>query len=205
MTAASTIAGLILAAGESSRMGPLGKDKALLIYRGRTFLETIVATMRQAGVAPVAVVLGHHVEEIQRAVDLKDATVVVNHAYHLGQTSSLQAGLRVLIDQAADELAAVVLCPVDHPAVSADTVRELVANFRASGATVVIPTYHGQRGHPAVIGRPLFGELLSLNPDEGANTVFRKYRDDARFVEANDPGVLVDVDEPADYRRLNQA
>ena len=185
-------------------MGPLGKDKALLIYRGRTFLETTVATMRQAGVAPVGVVLGHHAEQIREAVDLKDAKIVINHEYRLGQTSSLQAGLRALIDQGADELAAVVLCLVDHPATSADTVRELVANFRASGAPVVIPTYQGQRGHPAVIGRALFGELLALPPSEAANTALRKYRDGTQFVEVNDLGILVDVDDPADYRRLNQ-
>jgi len=190
------IAGLILAAGESSRMG---RDKALLTYRGRTFLETIVQTLREADVSRVAVVLGHHAEEIQQAIKLEGGEIVVNFEYHRGQTSSLQAGLRAL---ASDDLEAIVLCLVDHPAVSAATVRTLVEAFRQSHAPVVIPTCHGQRGHPVLIGRGLFSELLSLDAGEGANTVIGKHRDATQFVEVNDSGILLDVDDPDTYHRL---
>jgi molybdenum cofactor cytidylyltransferase len=190
---------LILAAGESSRMG---RDKALLTYRGKTFLETIVGTLREAGIERIAVVLGHHAEEIQRAVQLPGVEVVVNAAYRLGQTSSLQAGLRTLD---APELEAVVLCLVDHPTVSAATVRQLVGSFRASSAPIVIPTHQGQRGHPVVISRALFPELLSLGPAEGANTVIRRHRAATQFVDVGDPGILLDVDAPESFRRLEGA
>jgi len=190
------IAGLILAAGESSRMG---QDKALLTYGGRTFLETIVATLHEAGMERVVVVLGHHAEQIQGAVTLEGAEIVINHDYARGQTSSLQAGLRAL--ERAD-LEAVALCLVDHPLVSADTVRRLVVSFRQSGAPVVIPTFRNQRGHPAVISRALFEDLLRLSPDEGANTVIRKHHDAAKSVEVSDEGILIDVDNPDVYRRL---
>jgi molybdenum cofactor cytidylyltransferase len=190
------IAGLILAAGESSRMGT---DKALVRYQGRTFLETILKTLRDAGVERVAVVLGHHPEEIQRAVTLDAAQVVINRAYQRGQTSSLQAGLKALD---TSELEAIVLCLVDHPAVSAQVVKQLIATFRKSGAPVVIPTFENQRGHPVLIGRALFQELLDLSPDEGANRVLRKYRDVTQFVETKDRGILLDVDDPDAYRRL---
>jgi molybdenum cofactor cytidylyltransferase len=193
------IAGLILAAGESSRMG---QDKALLTYRGRTFLETIISILREADVSRVAVVLGHHAEEIQRGVKLEDVEVVINPEYHRGQTSSLQAGLRAL--ESAD-LEAVVLCLVDHPLISADTVRALVASFRRSGAPVVIPTFQNQRGHPVLVARALFDELLRLSPDEGANTVIRKYRDATQLVEVNDSGILLDVDDSEAYRRLSES
>jgi molybdenum cofactor cytidylyltransferase len=186
------IAGLILAAGESSRMG---QDKALLTYGGRTFLEIIVATLHEAGMERVVVVLGHHAEQIQGAVTLEGAEIVINRDYARGQTSSLQAGLRAL------ERAAVVLCLVDHPLVSADTVRRLIASFRQSGAPVVIPTFRNQRGHPVVISRALFEELLRLSPDEGANTVIRKYRNATTLVEVGDEGILIDVDNPDAYRR----
>jgi molybdenum cofactor cytidylyltransferase len=189
------IAGLILAAGESSRMG---QDKALLTYRGRTFLETIVATLQEAGMERVGVVLGHHAEQIQGAVTLEGAEIVINRDYTRGQTSSLQAGLRAL--ERAD-LEAVALCLVDHPLVSADTVRRLVASFRQSGAPVVIPTFQNQRGHPVLIGRALFEELKALSPDEGTNTVIRKYRDATTLVEVGDEGILIDVDNPDAYRR----
>jgi molybdenum cofactor cytidylyltransferase len=190
------ISSLILAAGESSRMG---RDKALLDYRGKTFVAHILATLREAGIERVAVVLGHHAEGIRSAVDLTGAEVVVNRDYLLGQTSSLQAGLRGL-DQSPVQ--GVLLCLVDHPAISADTVRKLIAAFDQSHAPVVIPTYQNQRGHPVIISSALFPELLGLAPSQGANTIIRKYRDRTQFVELSDPGILVDVDDPQSYRAL---
>jgi molybdenum cofactor cytidylyltransferase len=178
----------------------MGTDKALLTYRGRTFLEHILATLHEAGLKQLTVVLGHHAEEIQRAAKLTETEVVVNQDYRRGQTSSLQAGLRAL-DQPANQ--AVVLCLVDHPAVSTHVIRKLVAAFEQSAAPVVIPTYQGQRGHPVLISRALFAELLALSANEGANTVVREHRHSTQFVEVDDPGVLVDVDDPNSYRQLN--
>ncbi len=191
------IAGLVLAAGESSRMG---QDKALLLYHGRTFLETIVATMRETGIARIAVVLGHHAKEIERQVELSGVEVVVNRDYRCGQTSSLQAGLRALN---SPDLEALLLCLVDHPAVRAATVEKLIETFQASHPPVVIPTFQNQRGHPVLIGSALFGELLSLGPEEGANTVVGKYREETRFLEVPDPGVTIDVDDFEAFRRLD--
>ena len=193
------IAGLILAAGESTRMGT---DKALLTYRGRTFIEAILATLREAGVSRLAVVLGHHADEIQRAVDFTGVEVIVNHDYQQGQTSSLQAGLKALESGAGTSVEAVLLCLVDHPAVPAEAIRALLAAFRATASPVVIPAFKGQRGHPVLIGRALFDELLGSNPEAGANTVIRKYRNATQFVEVGDAGILLDVDDPETYRNL---
>jgi len=190
------IAGLILAAGESSRMGT---PKATLAYRGHTFLELIVQTLREGGLERIVVVLGHQAEDIQQQVKLEAAQVVVNPDYRSGQTSSLQAGLRALI---ADDLEAVLLCLVDHPAVSAETVRRIVATFRQRGAPVVIPTYQGRRGHPALIGRQLFEELLGLAGDAGADSVVRRYHPATQFVAVEDEGIVMDVDDPESYQRL---
>lgn len=190
------IAGLVLAAGESRRMG---RDKPLLAYRGRTFLETILASLAEAGILRTAVVLGHHAERIRATVNLDAAEVVLNPDYRLGQTSSLQAGLRAL---AHPDLGAVVLCLVDYPTVSADVIRALVGAFRESGAPLVIPTFESRRGHPVVMGRALFPELLALAPDQGANSVVRGYGESVRLVEVLDPGILVDVDDPDSYQRL---
>ncbi len=190
------LTGLILAAGESSRMG---KDKALLAYRGQTFLEHIVATLREAGIEGVAVVLGHHAEEIQRATKLSGAQIVINQDYLRGQTSSLQAGLRAI---EKEDVSGVVLCLVDHPVVSAEVIRKLLTAHQSSRAPVIIPTYEGKRGHPVVMTRELFGELLALKPDQGANTVVRKYRAQTHLIEVADAGVLVDVDDAEAYRKL---
>ena len=177
----------------------MGRDKALLTYRGRTFLDSIIHTLRDAGIERIAVVLGHHAEEIQKASNLEGVDVVVNSEYRRGQTSSLQAGLRAL---ERPELDAIVLCLVDHPAVSAATVQKLVGSFQQSPAPVVIPTYQGQRGHPVLIGRALFPALLSLAPSEGANTIIRSHGDATQFVGVDDPGILLDVDAPETYQRL---
>ncbi|MGA2632120.1 MAG: nucleotidyltransferase family protein [Terriglobia bacterium] len=192
------IAGLILAAGESSRMG---RDKALLIYCGQTFLETIIAMLREAGIDRIAVVLGHHAEEIRQAANLAEVEVVINPEYRRGQTSSLQAGLRAL-DQ--PNLEGLVLCLVDHPTATSTTVRKLVESFRLSRAPVVIPTHQVQRGHPVLISRTLFDELLNLGPEQGANLVVHNYRDRTSFVEVDDGGILLDVDDDVAYRRLSQ-
>ena len=190
------IAGLILAAGESSRMGV---DKALLVYRGRTFLETIVDNLKDAGIERVTAVLGHHAEEIQRALKLQNIEIIIHRDYLRGQTSSLQAGLRALMNA---ELEAILLCLVDHPAVSSEVMKKLLASLRESGAPVVIPIFKGKKGHPIVISRVLFQELLDLGSDQGANTVIQKYRDSTCFTEVSEEGILLDVDEPETYRRL---
>jgi molybdenum cofactor cytidylyltransferase len=204
MTGHQAIAGLILAAGESSRMGA---DKALLTYRGRTFLETILTSCRDAGLEPLVVVLGHHAEEIRRAVKFGSAEVVINSDYQRGQTSSLQAGLRALESPDFEapveaKVEAIILCLVDHPNVSPPTVRKLIASFEPPKSSVVIPTFQGRRGHPVLIGRALFAELRNLSPDQGANGVIQKHRDATQFVEVSDPGVLTDVDDPEAYRLL---
>jgi molybdenum cofactor cytidylyltransferase len=190
------IAGLILAAGESSRMG---RDKALLEYRGRSFLQTAVATLKSAGIASIVVVLGHHAEEIRRALILKDVQIVVNENYSLGQTSSLQAGLCALANQNVD---AVILWLVDHPAIQAETVKKLAAEFQNSKPPVIIPRYQGERGHPVLISRALFDELLDLTPQDGANTVIRKHRNEAVLVDVDDPGIGQDIDDPDSYQGL---
>ena len=179
----------------------MGTDKALLTYHGRTFLEHILGTLHDAGLTQLTVVLGHHADEIQRATRLTETEVVINQDYHRGQTSSLQAGLRILDRR---DIKAIILCLVDHPAISACVINKLVAVFEKSAAPVVIPTHQGQRGHPVLIARELFTELLGLNAKDGANTIIRKYRDNTKFVEVDDPGVLMDVDDPESYRRLER-
>lgn len=205
-----TVAGLVLAAGESSRMG---RDKALLRYRGRTFLETVIARLREAGIDRIAVVLGYHAEIIQKAFEFNgteacDVEIVVNPDYRRGQTSSLQAGLAAL-QKPAPTLAArsgipdaVVLCLVDHPAFEAATVRSLILTFERTGAAVVVPVHAGRRGHPVLIAQPLFAPLLALGPNEGANSVIRAWREQTDQVEVADRGVLVDVDDEATFRDL---
>ena len=166
------IAGLILAAGESRRMG---RDKALLTYRGRSFLENIIHNLAAAGIENVTVVLGHHAGAIRSAVNLAAVRVVVNNDYQRGQTSSLQLGLAAA---AADSPEAVILCLVDHPAISAEVIVKLAEQFQSTHPPVLIPTHQGERGHPVVISRELFPSCSPSRPQHppirsSANIVIR--------------------------------
>lgn len=196
LSSAPVVAAVVLAAGESSRMGA---DKPLLMYRGKTFLEYIISALREAGVRRVVVVLGHHAGLIEQSIDLSSVEVVVNQDYRQGQTCSLQAGLRVLARKEPD---GVVLCLVDHPAVAAVTVQNLIQRFRSTGKPVVIPQVNGQHGHPVLVGREAFRQIAALAPGQGADNVIHRYRPRTEFVEVTDPGILIDVDDPESYLKL---
>ncbi len=177
----------------------MGRDKALLDYHGRSFLENIVQSVRIAGLDPIMVVLGYHAEEIRCSVQLPGVQMVLNPDYQLGQTTSLQAGLRQLL---STDAGAVLLCLVDHPLISPEVIRQLCRLYLDSGAPLVIPTYRRRRGHPVLIARALFDDLLRLRPDQGARSLLQKHYPAARWLEVEDRGVIVDVDTPESYEAL---
>ena len=190
-------AGLILAAGASSRMGTV---KALLELEGRTFLDRLIDAL--AGTcSPVIVVLGHHGGLIrERLRNPKRALFVENPDPDRGQLSSLQCGLASL----PAETDAVLFTPVDLPALEPGTVACVAREFELSGRPLAIPRYQGRRGHPVCLSRALIDELLSLPAGARAKDVIHRHIDEAAFVDVDDPAVIDDIDEPEAYRRLVQ-
>ena len=187
-------AGLILAAGESRRMG---RPKALLEYRGETFLDRLTRLLATR-CSPVIVVLGAAAEEIRQRAG-GDATFAINPDYRSGQTSSLQCGLHGVPESAEG----VLLTLVDHPAVMPDTINALVD---APGSSLVrVPRYRGQRGHPVWFSRDLIPEFLALSPDDAARDVIRGHAGRTLFVDVDDSGVIADIDDPAAYQALTGA
>ena len=132
-------------------------------------------------------------------MNLAAVTVVVNQNYQQGQTSSLQLGLAAA---AADSPEAVVLCLVDHPAISTEVIVALCERFQSTHPPVLIPTHKGERGHPVVISQEPVSGAADAPPEDPANSVIRKYRDATQFVEIADSGILLDVDDQAAYERL---
>lgn len=184
-------AGIILAAGESSRMG---SPKALLEFRGETFLDRLIRCFDQS-CFPVIVVLGHEPEVIRAGVRSPGrAMFVLNAQYQLGQLSSLQCGLRAVPADAEG----VIFTPVDHPNIEPATVALLIE----SGAPVAIPQYMGRHGHPVLIHRQLVPELLAVAPDGQARTVLHRHASHTRYIDVLDAGILDDIDDPEAYRRL---
>jgi molybdenum cofactor cytidylyltransferase len=189
------IAGLILAAGASSRMG---SPKALLAYRGETFVERLVRVFSEIA-NPVIVVLGYHADLIRPVLENK-ATVVVNPAPERGQLTSLQTALAALPAEAEGFF----FTPVDSPAVARETVTRVVEAFRSRAAETlfVIPRYQGRRGHPVCATRAIADELLALPETAKASDVVHAHVDRTLYIDVDDPGILTDVDHPEAYRRL---
>lgn len=183
-------AGLILAAGESRRMG---SPKALLDYRGATFLETLIGRFAER-CRPVIVTLGAGAEEI-RARTARPAQFVVNPDYTRGQITSMQCGLRA----APPDAVGVLFTLVDHPAVSAETIGALLG---LGAGLVRVPRYQGRRGHPIWFARELVAEFLALPESGAARDVVALHAGQTEYLDLDDAGIVADVDDPASYRAL---
>ena len=170
------LAAAILSAGESRRMGT---PKALLSYRGTTFLEHLLAITQHPRIGITRVVLGAGAGAIRDKLHLETGAIVVNNEWVKGQLSSIQAAVRSL---GRGETEGLILCPVDHPLVSTNLVSRLIEGFDSSGKAVVLPTYKGRRGHPVIFRATLYDELLDAAPELGARQVVWAHADDVLAV-----------------------
>jgi len=187
------IAGIILAAGDSRRMG---SPKALLDYRGETFAGRLIRVLSRE-CDPVFVVTGRHTEAIRARVCGK-ARFVVNPDPDRGQLSSLQTALAELPADAEG----FVFVPVDCPTVREDTVATLIERLRDS--KIVIPRYEGRRGHPACVAQSMTREFLKRPATDETRAVIQMHADEVEYVDVDDPGVVADIDDVLEYRRLIQ-
>lgn len=189
------VVGLILAAGESTRMG---QPKATLSLGGRSFVELGVELLREAGCSPVLVVDGAH-----RLAPLAGAELVHNAGWRRGPLSSLQLGLGEALAR-VPELDGLLLHHVERPRVRVETVRALLEAASAGPGFIWQPRCAGRSGHPLAWPSALFGALLELDPAyETPRTLVRGAAAELRrMLEVDDPGVLDNIDTPADLARL---
>jgi molybdenum cofactor cytidylyltransferase len=195
---APRIEAILLAAGESRRMG---FPKPLLRIGDETFLARSVNSILTV-VPRLVVVLGGHAERIRSAIPNDGRIVAVeNPRYQAGQLSSLKVGLGAI----GSDADAVLVHLADHPLVKQSTFERVVAKFASGRGEIVIARHAGKRGHPVIFAAALFEELLSAPEEEGAKAVVN--RDPARvvYVEVDDPGVTLDLDTPADLERAGLA
>jgi CTP:molybdopterin cytidylyltransferase MocA len=184
------VAGVLLAAGEGSR---LGQPKALVRLGGQTLAERGVALLRAGGADPVLVVAG------AARVELDHALTVDNPEWRTGMGSSLRAALRAL---AGTDAGAAVIALADQPLVSPEAVARLIAAYRA-GATVAVATYEGQPRNPVLVAREHWaGVIATATGDQGARAFLRAHPDLATPVECGDTGRPDDIDTPADLERI---
>lgn len=202
------LAAVILAAGESRRMG---QPKALLPFpekssiktksaKSKTFLEHLMEVTRHERVGALRVVVGAHAKEIRARVKLADECVVLNREWEKGQLSSLQATIRSLLV----ETEGIIVCLVDHPLISRELVAKLIEAFNRTKHHIVIPTFRGRRGHPVIFPRAMFDELLTAPEDVGARAVVRAHAAEILEVPTDEEGVLMNLNDPATLQRATE-
>jgi molybdenum cofactor cytidylyltransferase len=200
MSAERTFA-VIPAAGKSTRMG---KPKLALPLGGRSVLERVVEAVRGGGVEETVVVLGPHVRELAPLAEAAGAHTLLLSEETPDMRTTVEHGLRWLEQRfqptSEDRW---LLLPADHPTLDADLVRLLLA-APAAGRSLVIPTFAGRRGHPAVIGWGHVAGIRALQPGEGLNRYFRQHEADTLEMPVSAADVLCDLDTPEDYERLRR-
>jgi molybdenum cofactor cytidylyltransferase len=194
------VSAVVLAAGASTRMG---RAKQLLSLGETTVLTRTIENVRSAGLDDIVLVLGASAEEIRRQLPqslLEGLRIVVNHAYGQGISSSLREGLSN-IDSRSD---AALIILGDQPFLRPLTLHQIIDRYRGSRAQIVVPTYQGERGNPVLLDRSVFSEAMVLEGDVGCRAIFANHLEGIFKVEVEDMGVLLDLDDPADYERLRQ-
>jgi molybdenum cofactor cytidylyltransferase len=190
------IAAIIPAGGASER---LGSPKALLPYRGRTFLGTILDACSALGFQQRLVVLGYDADKILSGIDLSEATVLTNPMPERGPIGSIRVGIEAVLNHPVE---AVLVWHVDRPHVAIATVEALLDRSRQGGEPIVVPSYQARRGHPVIFGRAVFEELLAVPDDQGARAVVRSDPSRVAVVPVDDPAVTEDIDTPEAYMEL---
>ena len=185
----TTVAGLVLAAGEGRRYG---MPKALIPHHGRLFVESTVDRLRAAGCAAVYVVVGAAADQV-RGTDLGDAEVVENPDWVTGMGSSLRRGIEALHDEIA-----VAVMTVDLPGVTVEAIKRVLDD--ATPLVLAAATYHGKRGHPVLIGREHWQGVHELaRGDAGARAYLKLH--DVTEIPCEDVANGHDVDRPEDLPR----
>jgi molybdenum cofactor cytidylyltransferase len=146
-------------------------------------------------------VLGAGAETIRQKLGLDAATIVLNPDWPKGQLSSIHAAIRNLPAGTSD---GIILCPVDSPIVSAALVAQLIEKFDSSGAPIVLPTFRGRRGHPAIFRASLYQELLDASLDVGARQVVWAHAPDVLEIPTEEEGVILNLNDPERLRKIRE-
>lgn len=190
------VAGILLAAGTSSRMG---SNKLLFELGGESVLRGAARRALAGGLAPLLVVLGHQEEKARAELDGLPCQIVINPLYEEGINSSVQTGVAALPTEAQ----AVVVMLADMPFVTAEMIACLITRYRSTEAPLVISDYEGVNAPPMLYDRSLFEELLTMTGEGCGRQVVKRHRHEAEVLPWP-AAALSDLDVPEDYERLKQ-
>lgn len=186
------IAAIVLAAGESRRMG---QPKLLMTLAGIPVLRHVVNALAAAPVDEIVVVVGRYVEEVLALLYDAPVGVTENPRYAEGMLSSVRAGLRSL----SAEPEAVVVALGDQPAIQSTWVEALIASHRKAGGGIHVPVYQGRRGHPILFASAYTLDVLTRFDDAGLRGLLHANSDAVHKVPIDDSGIFEDLDTPDDY------
>ncbi len=188
-----SISAIILAAGQSKRMG---QPKMLLPWESTTVLGKVIETIQLAGVEDILVVSGGAREEVERVAEKYNARVTYNEDFaNSDMLKSMQLGLQG--QKAQSE--ATLICLGDQPQVEERSVRKVCAEFQQHKSNIIVPSYQMRRGHPWLIARDLWDEVLQMHEPESMRDFLNSHKNDIFYVEHDSPNILQDLDTPADY------
>jgi molybdenum cofactor cytidylyltransferase len=187
------IGAVVLAAGLSSRMG---RPKMTLPWNGSTVIEKVAATLLLAGVDEVVVVTGGSHQLVENALKHIPVKLVFNPEYANGEMlTSLKIGLR----QMTSRITAALVVLGDQPAIEDDVVRNVAALYRKEKHQLIVPSYKMRRGHPWLVGRELWHDILDLSPPENLRDFMQRNAGHISYMNVDTPSVLQDLDTPQDY------
>jgi molybdenum cofactor cytidylyltransferase len=192
--AVENIAGIVLAAGGSTRFG---QTKQLLNWREQPFVRAVAKTALDAGLSPVLVVTGANADEVEKAVNDLNVSIIRNAGWQNGQGTSIRAGVQAL----PSETGACVFLLADQPQIPASVIRALMEAHSNRLQPIVAPLVQMERrANPVLFDRVTFPDLLTLEGDTGGRAIFHKHK--VEFMPWHDDILLLDVDKPEDYKRL---
>ena len=191
----SSIVPVILAAGDSKRMG---YPKALLPMGKEVFLTRILRVLREAGLARPRLILGRDAPLIKAYIGGYPADILINPNPDRGQLSSIQLGIFGL----PENFEAGMIWPVDQPGVSVGLICRLAELFVTKVCRIAVPFRDGKRGHPAIFHRTLFHEFMNAPMDKGAKGIISRYESETCFLPTDEGAAFDDIDTPAEYRTL---
>jgi molybdenum cofactor cytidylyltransferase len=186
------ITAIILAAGESKRMG---EPKMLMPWGKSTILQTVVSTFQAAGVSDILIVTGGVRRQVETLIG-QSAQVIFNQAYQQGEMlSSLQVGLRAKKQEASAALIALG----DQPQVQKRTIQSLMQVFNERKASIIVPSYQMKRGHPWLVARDLWDEILAMKSPRSPRDFLNAHVKEIVYIDVDTPSVVEDIDTPDDY------
>jgi molybdenum cofactor cytidylyltransferase len=187
---------IILAAGAATRMG---RPKQLLSYQGRSLILHAVEVALASVCQPIIVVLGAYVEQIKPELMLKAVQVVENSQWQEGMSSSIRAGISMLL-KTNSKVDAVIISLADQPLVSPQIFNQLIQSYQETQKVIIASKYNETTGVPALFSNALFPELMQLEGDRGAKALIQKYIETGLILLI--PEAAIDIDTPDDYKQL---